>query len=69
MNFGEIKKYTEALIKNQKHCDYCGHTISFYAFEPDTKICNHCQHLNYRNDLVMFKDKLNKKMKEVELKR
>ncbi len=65
MKTKEMIKFTETLTKNQKHCDYCGHTISFHSFEPDKKICNHCQHLNYRNELVKFKDKINKKMSEV----
>lgn len=47
------------------YCEHCGHTISFYAFEPDKKVCNWCGRLNYRNDLVKFKQILAKKIKEV----
>lgn len=50
--------------KYKKHCEFCGHTISFYAFEPNKKLCNYCGKYNYKNDLVKFKDLLNKKMKQ-----
>lgn len=47
------------------YCENCGHTISFYAFEAEKKVCNWCGRLNYKNDLTKFKDTLNKKLKEV----
>jgi hypothetical protein len=53
--------------KHKKHCEYCGHTISFYAFEPTKKLCDWCGRYNYKNELVKFKYLLNKKMKEVGL--
>ena len=53
--------------KYKKYCEFCGHTISFYAFEPDKKICNWCGRYNYRNELVKFKNLLRKEMKEVGL--
>lgn len=54
-------------INFQYRCEYCEHAISFYAFEPDKKICNWCGRYNYKNDLAKFKDKLIKKKKEVGL--
>ena len=67
-----LRKATEDYNKQAKvnfhyYCGYCGHTISFYAFEPDRKLCHFCGRFNYRNDLAEFKDKLIKKKKEVEL--
>lgn len=53
--------------KNKKHCKYCGHTISFYAFEKERKLCDWCGRFNYKNELVEFKHILEKKKKEVEL--
>ena len=52
-------------LKLRRRCKKCGHTISFYSFEPDRKLCNYCGTFNYRSDLVEFKKKLNKKAKEV----
>jgi hypothetical protein len=49
------------------YCEHCGHTISFYAFEPEKKLCHCCGRYNYKNDLVKFKDILIKKIKEVSL--
>ena len=47
------------------YCEHCGHTISFYAFEPEKKLCSWCGRYNYKTDIAKFKDKLNKKIKEV----
>ncbi len=51
-------------INFQYHCEYCKHTISFYAFEPEKKLCSWCGRFNYKSESVRFKDKLIKKMKE-----
>lgn len=62
----EIKIMSEQ-FKFKKNCWYCNYKISFYAFEPDKKVCKYCGRLNYKNELAKFKDLLNKKKKEVEL--
>ena len=49
------------------YCERCGHTITFYAFEPDKKVCDWCGRLNYKNESAKFKDILTKKLKEVNL--
>lgn len=48
--------------KNRTYCEYCGHTISFYAFEGDRKLCNYCHRYNYRNDKIKFRYLLKKKL-------
>lgn len=52
-------------IKHKKYCEHCGHTISFYAFEKDRKVCNYCKRYNYRNEKIKFKYLLNKKINEI----
>jgi len=52
--------------KHQKHCEFCGHTISFYFYEKDRKCCRHCGRFNYRNEFVKFKYKLMEKGLKVE---
>ena len=64
----EITKLESEKQKYKKHCEYCGHTISFYAFESDKKVCNYCGRYNYRNNLIKFKDKLNKSLMKYEKK-
>lgn len=56
-----------ASIQNEfkKHCKYCGHTISFYAFEPNRKLCSWCGFYNYKSGFVEFKEKLEKERKRV----
>lgn len=54
----EIHKLESIKQNYKKKCEFCGHTISFYAFENDKKICNYCGKYNYRNDLIKFKIKL-----------
>ena len=45
-------------MKFEKYCEFCGHTMSFYAFEKDRKVCNHCGRFNYKNKRVEFEYKL-----------
>lgn len=61
----EVKIMTEQR-KFKKQCSNCNYKISFYAFEPDKKICKWCGALNYKNDVVKFKDLLLRKKKEAE---
>lgn len=49
--------------KFKRNCWYCNYKISFYAFEPDRKICKWCGRLNYKNELVEFKYLLEKRIK------
>lgn len=65
MKFKEDSKLATIQRKFKKYCKYCGHTITFFAFEPDKKICTWCGFYNYRNGLVEFKDLLNKKMRRI----
>ena len=46
-------------MKFEKYCEFCGHTMTFYAFEKDRKVCKHCGRFNYKNKRVEFKYKLN----------
>ena len=57
-------KLLSELMKYKKHCKYCKHTITFYAFEPDKKLCNFCGRYNYRDEKAEFKDKLKGKIKK-----
>lgn len=61
------KKVNEA-CKYKVYCK-CGHSMVIYPFEHiDKKICSWCGHYVYKNDLVKFKDLLNKeRKKEVKL--
>lgn len=54
--------------KNHKYCEYCGHTMTFYAFEKDRKLCSFCGRYNYKNDLVKFRYNLMKTKRRMELK-
>lgn len=49
----------------KKYCGNCGHTISFYAFEPKKKICNYCGTINYKSEKDEFIYLFQKRMKEV----
>lgn len=69
MNNREITKVENEKQKYKKHCEFCGHTISFYAFERDKKICSYCGRYNYRNNLIKFKDKLNRLLNKCELRK
>lgn len=57
-NYIEDTKLINDKLNNSKLCKYCGHRISFYAFEKDKKLCNHCKRYNYRNDIIEFREKL-----------
>lgn len=65
MKLQEDMKLENEKIKHKKHCKYCGHTISFYAFEKDKKLCSHCKRFNYRNDNIEFKELFMKARKEI----
>lgn len=66
MKLSNDAKLAEIQSKYKKYCKYCGHTLSFYFFEKDKKLCDWCGRYNYRNGMVEFKDKLLTKRKEVE---
>ena len=65
MNNKEIEKLEDEKRKYQKYCEFCGHTMSFYSFEKDKKLCNHCGKYNYKNDAIKFKYCLSELLKEV----
>lgn len=48
-----------------KYCGNCGHTISFYAFESNKKVCNWCGVTNYKSEIDKFKNLFQEKAKEV----
>lgn len=64
--FNADRKLYNELTNNSKHCEFCGHTITFYFFEKDRKVCKYCGRFNYRNDFVKFKYKLEEKGLRVE---
>jgi uncharacterized protein (DUF983 family) len=66
MTIKEDIKLASEQAKCKKYCEYCGHTMTFYAFEKERKLCTWCGKYNYKNDKVQFKDLLLKKRKEVE---
>lgn len=47
-------------MKMSRLCEFCGHRISFYAFEKDKKVCSYCGKYNYRNDYIKFLDLMQK---------
>ena len=59
-------KVAEEQLKHKKYCKVCGHTMSFYAFEPDRKVCSWCGYYNYRNRMVEFRYLLEKERKRIE---
>ena len=59
MDLQRDMKLRSEQIKFEKYCEFCGHTMSFYAFEKDRKLCSYCGRFNYRNKRVEFKYKLN----------
>ena len=64
--FNDLKKQQKLdreRAKHRRYCEYCHHTMYFYPFEKDKKICSHCGRYNYKNDLSKFKDKLNSKIR------
>ena len=65
MRIKEDSKLASIQRKYKKYCKVCGHTMTFFAFEPDKKLCSWCGYYNYRNGLVEFKEVLNKKRKEL----
>lgn len=60
------KKLLTELRKNHKYCEFCGHTLTFFAFEPDRKLCKYCGKYNYRDEKAKFKDMLARKRREYE---
>lgn len=65
-NIKNIKKIENVRIRNHKYCEYCGHTMTFYAFEPDKKCCDWCGRYNYRDEAAKFKDLLCIERRKVE---
>ena len=61
----DSKIFTEQ-SKFKKNCEFCGHTLSFYAFEKDRKCCSHCGRFNYKNDFIKLKYKLREKGIKIE---
>lgn len=55
-------KLAEEQQKLKRYCQYCGHTITFYAFEPTKKICHWCKRYTYKDKMSEFKDKLKKEV-------
>ena len=62
----EDTKLASEQLKYKKYCRYCGHTMTFYAYEKDKKLCTWCGKYNYRNGLVEFKELFKQKKREVE---
>ena len=60
-----IDRNKQSKTNYAKYCGNCGHTISFYAFEPKKKVCNWCGVTNYKSRIDEFKDLLQRQMKEV----
>lgn len=48
--------------KYRKYCEHCGHTLSFYAFEGDRKLCNYCGKYNYKSEKIKFRYLLRRKL-------
>ena len=67
MKIKKDMKMASEQAKYKKYCQFCGHTISFYAFEPDKKLCSWCGKYNYRNEKAEFRELLQRKIKEVEV--
>lgn len=65
MTIKEDAKLATEQSKYKKHCEYCGHTISFYSFEPERKVCNFCGRMNFKNEKARFKHLFFKKRKEL----
>ena len=63
MKIKKDMKMASEQAKYKKHCQFCGHTISFYAFEPERKLCSWCKRYNFKNGLVEFKTLLEKERK------
>ena len=58
MKIKEEVKLRNEQRKFEKYCEFCGHTMTFYAFEKDRKVCSHCGRFNYKNKRVEFEYKL-----------
>lgn len=54
----DIKLRSEQ-VKYEKYCEFCGHTLTFYAFEKDRKLCRVCGKFNYKDKRVEFRYKFN----------
>lgn len=67
MTIKEDTKLATEQSKYKKYCEFCGHTISFYAFEKNKKLCSWCGNYNYKNQLVKFKELLIKKKRKLEI--
>lgn len=50
----------EEVARNRRYCQHCGHSMTFYAFEPTKKLCKHCGRYTYKDKIYEFKDKLRK---------
>lgn len=66
MAIKQDSKLASEQLKYKKNCKFCGHTISFYAFESDRKLCSWCGRFNYKNELVEFKELFRIKKNKVE---
>lgn len=61
---GDIKN-PQSKTNFHYYCEYCGHTITFYAFEPEKKVCNFCGRMNFKNEKARFKHLFFKKRREI----
>jgi ribosomal protein L37E len=55
----DIKLANEKSLYSKK-CRFCGHTMTFYAFETTKKLCSWCGRYNYKDGKSEFIDKLKK---------
>ena len=60
MSFKEMQKYCNEVQKFKVSCE-CGHRV-FIPYNKDTKICNWCGRIVYKNDLIKFKRVLRNKL-------
>ena len=66
MSFKDIVKCEKERANYKRYC-ICGHSIVFpQTAKVNKTICDWCGHWIYKNDYEEFKDKYQKKKKEIE---
>lgn len=59
-----MSKLFSERTKYSKYCWNCGHTMTFFSFEKDRKLCSHCKRYNYKDDTINQKLKQEKKLEK-----
>lgn len=62
--FNRDSRMLQAFSDLSQKCKHCGHTVHFYSFEKEKKICNWCKNYIYKDEKIEFLEKMKKALKK-----